>query len=167
MKRFTRFRCVTLPPTCLLSFPLVNNSPRDSTGHHSSCNFCDTAVKMDCPSKSEANRISKHRGPLQYVGTSLCKMNDIRHRASPLVFTSSPPVLSLPPFAKKPPKKYEDQLVEAKMRYILEIVFLLVTTTAALSDEKIDISVLKPCKKSEVSFQLARQLFFAIPQNPH
>lgn len=54
------------------------------------------------------------------------------------------------------------------MRYISEIIFLLVTTTAALTGEKINTSVLKSCKNSEVSLKTGQgKIFFArqtIPQ---
>lgn len=44
------------------------------------------------------------------------------------------------------------------MRYISEIIFVLVTATAAVTGEKVDTSVLKSCEHSEVSFNRRRQL---------
>lgn len=67
-------------------------------------------------------------------------MNNIKHRASP----------SPSPFFHYP-KINKAYLPKAKMRYISEITLLLVTTTAALTGEKIDVSVLKTCKHSGVS----------------
>lgn len=89
-------------------------------------------------------------------------MNDIRHRASPFALIPLS-VRSLPKFIFI----IKAQLDKAKMRYISEIIFLLVTTTAALIGEKINISVLKPCKHSEVSLKTGQgNFFFARPTNP-
>lgn len=108
-------------------------------------NFCDTVAKLFSSDLPNAEAICTTKTPRAYDISRRNNMINIKHRASPFA-----PFLLPRSFTIQKQLKLTSQ--KAKMRFFIsEIILLLITATAALTGEKIDTSVLKSCRNSEVS----------------
>lgn len=125
MKRFTR---ATLFQS--VGFRRSSGNSRQlncaSTGHHS-------RVTFPTPKPStQTNQREQYKAPCQSC--------------------VPPPPPPPPPHSFTFQKTIKAHLQNDDMQYILEIIFLLITTTAALTGGKIDTNILKPCSHTEVSY---------------